>query len=120
MQLHQTICLYSGIYTKLLYRVPFNCFFEVNNFESEWELTKQFDFIHCRNLGGSVGDFHVLFKRIFNNLNPSGWAEMADFEPAFWSDDDTIQNAPYLKEWARLQVETAHRFGKRPGASNSG
>lgn len=83
------------------------------DFESGWDFSEPFDFIHGRNLVGSVRDHPALFKRIFNNMNPSGWVEMADFAGYLYSDDDTIQNAPNIREWAKLQNEAAGKFGKR-------
>lgn len=99
--------------TKSLYRVPPNCFFEIDDFESDWDFSKPFDFIHARNLAGSVRDFSGLNKRIMRNLRPGGWVEIADFagdRPL--SDDDTAQNAPNLNEWIRLLNEACNKFGK--------
>ena len=57
-------------------------------------------------------DWEALFKRIHNNLNPGGWVELADFPTEFFSDDDTLKDAPNVMEWVRLQNETAVTFGK--------
>ncbi|RJE17737.1 Methyltransferase [Aspergillus sclerotialis] len=92
--------------------VPPNCSFEVMDFESEWDFSEPFDFIHGRNLAGSVRDFKLLFQRMMNNLKPGGWVELADFAGYFFSDDGTLQNAPNLIEWPRLQNEAADKFGK--------
>lgn len=47
------------------------------------------------------------------NLRPGGWAEFADFlGDEFFSDDDTVQRAPNLVEWCRLQKEAFEKFGK--------
>lgn len=101
-----------------MYRVPPNCYFEVDDFESDWDFSKPFDFVHARNLVGSVRDFPVLFQRVMNNLKPGGWVEMMDFSgEKFLSDDDTVQKAPNLNEWARLQNEAARDFGKEFGVT---
>lgn len=47
-----------------------------------------------------------------DNLNPGGWVELVDIPVRFFSDDGTLENAPNLKEWARLQVEASSKFGK--------
>jgi trans-aconitate methyltransferase len=103
-----------------MYRVPPNCFFEINDFESDWDFSKPlpFDFIHARNLVGSVRDFPLLFQRMMNNLQPGGWVEMMDFSgERFFSDDETVQNAPQLNEFVRLLNEACHAFGKEFGVT---
>ncbi|RMJ24772.1 Methyltransferase [Aspergillus sp. HF37] len=92
--------------------VPPNCFFEVDDYESEWDFSKPFDFIHGRNLAGTVKDYSVFYDRIKNNLNVGGWVEIVDFAAAVFSDDDTIKDAPNLTEWAKLLNEASVRFGK--------
>ncbi|RMJ22196.1 Methyltransferase [Aspergillus sp. HF37] len=93
--------------------VPPNCSFEVNDYESDWGFTKPFDFIHARNLQGSVRDLLSLYQHIKNNLNPGGWVEMVDFAgDGFFSDDGSMQRAPNLTEWFRLHHEASAKFGK--------
>lgn len=96
----------------MLTRVPPNCYFEVDDYESDWDFSKPFDFIHGRALAGSVKDYPNLFRRIHNNLKPGGWVEMVEIPTEFYSDDDTIQNAPNLLEWAKLHNEASEKFGK--------
>ncbi|RMJ21174.1 Methyltransferase [Aspergillus sp. HF37] len=96
--------------------VPPNCYFEVDDFESDWSFSKPFDFIHGRTLAGSVRDLPLLYQRIKNNLKPGGWIEMVDFVgDEFFADDDSLEKAPYLTEWARLQKVAFHKFGKEFG-----
>lgn len=104
----------------MFYRVPPNCFFEVDDFESDWSFSKPFDFIHGRNLAGSVRDFLGLYERIMCNLKPGGWVEMVDFAgDRFLSDDDTVQNSSSLNEWARLLNEACNKFGKEFGIARN-
>lgn len=93
-------------------RVPPNCYFEVDDFESDWEFSKPFDFIHGRALAGSVKDWPILCERILKNLKPGGWVEFADFPTEFFSDDDTLKDAPNITEWVRLNNSAAVTFGK--------
>ncbi|RMJ22774.1 Methyltransferase [Aspergillus sp. HF37] len=96
--------------------VPPNCFFEVDDFESDWGFSRPFNFIHGRTLAGSVRDGPRLCQQAYSNLQPGGWFELADFlGDEFFSDDGTLQNAPSLVEWARLNTEAFHRFGKEIG-----
>lgn len=92
--------------------VPPNCFFEVNDYESPWDFSKPFDFIHGRSLGGSIRDVPQLFQRSLQNLNKGGWLEFDDFAIQFFSDDNSLEKAPHLVEWVKLLDEASTKFGK--------
>lgn len=48
-----------------------------------------------------------------NHLNPGGWVEFVDFDGGeVYSDDDTVNKAPNIREWARLQNVAYGKFGK--------
>lgn len=105
--------MYPCLAANYLHRVPPNCYFEVDDFESDWDFSKPFDFVHGRYLATSIRDYPLLFKRIKDNLKPGGWVEMADFAgESFYSDDDSIQKAPDLTKLASLLNEASHKFGK--------
>lgn len=93
-------------------RVPPNVFFEIDDFESDWDFSEPFDFVFGRNLGGTVRDFPQLFSRTMNNLNNGGWVEFVDFAAEVCSDDDSRDRAPNLVEWENLLNEASARFGK--------
>lgn len=92
--------------------MPPNCYFEIDDFESDWEFSRPFNFIHGRALVGSVRDFPELYGRIVNNLAPGGWAEMVEVNADAFSDDNTLERAPNIREWSRLLKEASLRFGK--------
>lgn len=96
----------------ILIRVPSNCEFQVDDFESSWHFPHLFDFIHGRTLAGSVRDFPCLYQRIKENLTPDGWAEMVDFTCDVFSDDDTKRNAPSTFRWIELLNASSVIFGK--------
>lgn len=99
--------------SEFLRRVPPNCSFEVDDYESEWDFSRPFDFIHGRYLSGAVRDVPLLFQRIMNNLKPGGWVEMVDMSgDRILSDDDTVERATNLQEWIRLLNEACNKFGK--------
>ena len=90
-----------------------NCSFEVNDYESEWDYRKPFDFIHARTLGGAVRDFPLLIQRAKDHLNPGGWLEFADFTGEVFSDDGGLERAPYMVELYKLIDEASVKFGKK-------
>lgn len=97
----------------LLIRVPPNCFFEVDDFESEWEFKKPFDFITARNIAGASRDFPQLLRRMKRNLKIHGYVELVNFVADIFSDDDTINNAPNVVKWCKLLDEASIKFGKQ-------
>lgn len=93
--------------------VPLNCYFEVDDFESSWEFAHKFDFIHARNLGGSVRDWPGLYQSMTSYLNPGGWVEIVDYSVFLYSDDDSLERAPNVKKWLSLLDEASSKFGKK-------
>lgn len=92
--------------------VPPNCYFEVNDFESEWEFSKPFDLINGRATVGSVRDYPQLFERVLQNLNDGGWAQFGDFTAEVYADDGTLEKAPNSVKWCQLLQEASIEFGK--------
>ena len=93
--------------------VPPNCRFYVDDIESEWTFDDQFDFIHGRGMGGCIANFDLLYRRIYDNLNPGGWVEMQEYESRFYSDDDPqlllAPNCTKLTELCNLASEQSGR-----------
>jgi hypothetical protein len=103
--------VYTAV-TNSPFRVPPNCFFEVDDYESEWEFSKPFDFIHARVLAGSVRDFPGLYGRIMKNLKPSGYVEVVEIAMEPFADDQSLDKAPNTTEWSRLHNQACEKFGK--------
>ncbi|KAJ5183510.1 hypothetical protein N7492_001126 [Penicillium capsulatum] len=92
--------------------VPPNCRFEIDDFEQPWEYSRPFDYIHGRELEGSIRDHDKLFQYAYDNLNPKGWFEIATMELTTYSDDDTHLKAPCFSECAGHLHEASWAFGK--------
>ena len=54
-----------------------------------------------------------VLDQAMKNLKPGGWVELTGLAPVFYADDDTLKNAPYSVEWARVLDEASVHFGKR-------
>lgn len=95
--------------------VPPNCRFYVDDVESEWTFgpDQAFDFIHGRAIGGSISDFEMLYRRIYDNMNPGGWVEVQEYQAAFYSDDDpSLSKAPNCEKWAGLCNHASEKVGR--------
>lgn len=65
----------------------------VDDFEGQWKVSGPLDFIHGRELEGSIRDHDRLFAQCFRNLRPGGYLEMKSVELEFSSDDGTHMKA---------------------------
>lgn len=83
-----------------------------DNFEQPWVFKKDFDYIHGRVLGGTVGDFGKFHEEAFNALKPGGWLEMQDFESYFFCDDDTMTPDCWMSSWISNMNKGSVKFGK--------
>lgn len=95
--------------------VPPSCKFYVDDVESDWTYSpdEAFDFVHGRGMGGSIRDWSHLYSQAHEHLKPGGWIEMQEYEAWIRSDDDTIDNAPSVKQWQELCDEASTKFGKK-------
>jgi hypothetical protein len=92
--------------------VPPNCSFEVDDLEKEWTWTKQFDFIHCRMMLGSFGDYAAIVQAAYNHLAPGGYLEIAEFCYPALCDDGTLKQDSVLSKWCDLCVEACEKQGR--------
>ncbi|OJJ46515.1 hypothetical protein ASPZODRAFT_25608 [Penicilliopsis zonata CBS 506.65] len=92
--------------------VPPNLAFEVDDYESEWLHTRPFDFIHGRELAGAIKDFPLLARRTFDALSPGGFLEMQSLRIECFSDDGSLDKAPFTKQMVELIQEASIKFGK--------
>lgn len=100
-------------------RVPPNCRFEIDDFEQPWSYSKPFDYIHGRELEGSIRDHDRLFKQALDNLNPNGWFEISSFDVNTYSDDGTHLGATNLLLSIKHMHESSRMFGKDMTSSPS-
>lgn len=93
-------------------RTPPNCSFEIDDFEADWPYAHPFDYIHGRELAGSVKDFDKLFAQAHSNLKSGGFLEMQSFRIEIFADDDSLDKAVFTKQWVSLLQEAAIKHGK--------
>lgn len=100
--------------------VPPNLTFMVDDIEADWleDWSDMYDFIHGRDLGGSVSDWAKLYAQAFRCVKPGGWIEMQEFEVWIKSDDDTLKKAPSLIRLQELIDEASTKLGKQMNVAN--
>ena len=64
-------------------------------------------------MAGSIHDWERLFRQAFDNLRPDGWLELQDFGVWIYSDDGTLEKAPYIRQWQEKLDEASTKFGKK-------
>ncbi|KAL6237915.1 hypothetical protein BDW75DRAFT_202975 [Aspergillus navahoensis] len=92
--------------------VPPNCRFEVDDFELTWSYSQPFDYIHGRELEGSIRDHDHVFSEAFKSLKPGGWFEISSFDVNSYSDDDTHLRATCMQEVVKNLHVASQKFGK--------
>ncbi|GAB1214390.1 hypothetical protein ATERTT37_003552 [Aspergillus terreus] len=102
----------TGIWAIDFAEIPPNCRFEVDDFEQPWSYSQPFDYIHGRELEGSIRDHDRLFRQALENLKPGGWFEIASIEVNSYSDDDTHLKAQGMLDGVKGLHEASKKFGK--------
>jgi trans-aconitate methyltransferase len=93
--------------------VPPNCHFEVDDFEMNWVYRpdEKFDFIHCRDLSGSVQDYPWLLQQAMQNMTTNGYLEIQDQEIWIYS-DCSVENMEWIMAWQDLLHRASVKFQK--------
>ena len=92
--------------------VPPNLIFEIDDAESVWPYNRNelFDYIHIRNMGGSISDWSKLFAQSLEHMSPGGWIEVQEHAVDIFSEDGEVP--PFTKEMMEKVKEAAKVFGK--------
>ncbi|KAM0582830.1 hypothetical protein ACHAP6_008566 [Verticillium nonalfalfae] len=92
--------------------VPPNCEFVMDDAQLEWTWpADHFDYIHIRDLYGSIGDWSALYSRAYRYLKPSGWFE--DVELDIRAHSDVINDPEHVfHRWNRVFQEAGEKVGK--------
>ncbi|OHF02529.1 hypothetical protein CORC01_02224 [Colletotrichum orchidophilum] len=91
--------------------VPPNVKFEIDDVESEWIGHNKYDFIFSRYMAGALADWPTYMRRVYENLNPGGWAEFQDWDYMLYSDDGTTEGTELLK-WMGYFMDACEALGR--------
>ena len=93
--------------------VPPNCMFEVDDVTLEWTFRKNsFDFIHSREMFGSIADWDFFFAQCYAHCKPGGYVECLERGVKPLSDDDTVGPDHFYTLWGQTVLDMGRRWGK--------
>ncbi|KAF2674599.1 S-adenosyl-L-methionine-dependent methyltransferase [Microthyrium microscopicum] len=93
--------------------VPPNCHFEVDDLTLEWTFQEDFfEFIHVREMFGSIPDWDEFFDQCFRCTKSGGWIEVVEHAVTPISRDGTQAEDHFYHEWGRTVVEMGQKNGK--------
>jgi hypothetical protein len=80
--------------------------------DDDWVFGHKFDYIHGRYLLSFIKqDWNILFKSIYDNLNPGGWVESQETIIYFQSIDRSIEGTA-LQRWNTLLLQGIQKMGR--------
>lgn len=93
--------------------LPPNCEFEIDDVTLEWTFPENhFDFIHLREMFGSIADWDELFAQAFRHTKPGGWVEIVEHSVEPTCDDGSMLPGHFYEEWGRTVIEGGETVGK--------
>ncbi|KAL9055047.1 MAG: hypothetical protein Q9206_003304 [Seirophora lacunosa] len=93
--------------------VPPNCVFEVDDVTLEWTFRRDsFDFIHSREMFGSIADWEEYFRQCYRHLKPGGWVEALERGVKPVSDDGTVGPDHFWTTWGDTVLSVGETWGK--------
>ncbi|KAL8992238.1 MAG: hypothetical protein Q9169_007254 [Polycauliona sp. 2 TL-2023] len=93
--------------------VPPNCIFEVDDVTMEWTYRKEsFDFIHSREMFGSIADWDEHFRQCYLHLKPGGCVEALERGVKPVSDDGTVGPDHFWTTWGNTVLSVGETWGK--------
>jgi SAM-dependent methyltransferase len=91
--------------------VPPNSQFILEDFNSEWAAPNKYDFIHARELLGSVPDWISMYRKVYNALKPGGWFDQAEPCLLFRSDHSEIEDDHAYSLWNKVMIDAGKKAG---------
>ncbi|KAL1304797.1 hypothetical protein AAFC00_003726 [Neodothiora populina] len=93
--------------------VPVNCVFEVDDANLEWTWDDNFfDFVHVREMFGSISDWSALCNEALRCIKPGGYIEIVEHSIHTFSDDGTLPPDSTLAVWGDVMDKIGRKWGK--------
>ncbi|KAK1511111.1 TAM domain methyltransferase, partial [Colletotrichum costaricense] len=87
-----------------------NCQFKIMDITTDWNIGRQFDFIHVRMLGDIV-EKEKFVDSIYRHLNPGGWVEFSEWIAILVSPDHSLEGTAFHK-WNMLLQQGLQNMGR--------
>ncbi|CAM1511202.1 Fc.00g087150.m01.CDS01 [Cosmosporella sp. VM-42] len=94
--------------------VPPNVKFEIDDVESPWVGSGNYDYIFSRYMAASIQDWPKLITNIHDNLNTGGWVEFQDFDLEWYSEDGSMTPKHQTHIWDQTFLKAADKLGREP------
>ena len=92
--------------------VPGNVKFEVDDAEADWTFpANHFDLVHTRIMNGSLRSWPRFFEQAFKHLKPGGWVECQELSVDAKSDDGTLPEEGFVRQWCENQEKAFRSIG---------
>jgi trans-aconitate methyltransferase len=88
-----------------------NSRFILEDFNSEWAALNKYEFIHARELLGSVPDWISMYRKVYNALKPGGWIDQAEPCLLFRSDHSKIEDDHAYSLWNKVMIDAGKKVG---------
>ncbi|KAE9582610.1 Secondary metabolism regulator LAE1 [Colletotrichum fructicola] len=95
--------------------VPPNCKFQIDDIEQDWTFPdSHFDFVHVRNMEGSVSNWVDFYKKAFETMKPGGYIEIKEMDIECRSQIQTLPEDHPFKNWRKFLSQACDKIGKIP------
>lgn len=92
--------------------VPPNVKFEVDDAEMEWTFPENhFDLVHTRIMNAFLQNWERFFEQSFKHLRPGGWVECQELSVDVKSDDNSLPEDGYIRNWCLNEEEAWKKIG---------
>lgn len=93
--------------------MPPNCQFEIDDVTLHWTFPPEhFDFVHVRELFGSIPDWDFLLQQAYEHMRPGGWIEIVEHSVYPICDDGSMGPDHFYHSWGQTVIEMGEKFGK--------
>ncbi|KAH0541824.1 hypothetical protein FGG08_003707 [Glutinoglossum americanum] len=86
----------------------------VDDVEKRWMYNEPFDYIHCRSMSKSIGDWPNLIRQCYKFTKPHGYVEFQDIDLQYHSHDNSLLPTHSLHRWNADLIKAANIAGREP------
>lgn len=92
--------------------MPPNCSFEIDDLTLDWTYPENhFDFIHVREMFGSIPDWDYFLSQCMRCTKPGGWVEIVEHSVAPVA-DPPLPEDHFYRLWGKVVLEMGQKFGR--------